>query len=116
MTRHMTVLMTAPTEEEAVKIAKRLTEEKLCACVSIVPGIRSIYRWEGKIQDEQEVMMVAKTASSMAPALVAKVKEMHSYRVPEVVCLPVETGNGDYLDWIEASVDIPTDAEEEGEL
>jgi len=116
MTKHMTVLMTAPNEEEAAKIANTLVAEKLCACVNIIPRIRSIYRWEGKIWDEQEVMMVAKTESSLAPAIVSRVKALHSYDVPEIICLPIDTGSGDYLNWIEDSVDIPTEAEEEGEL
>jgi len=112
----MTVLMTAPTEEEAAIIARALVEERLVACVNIIPKVRSIYRWEGKVCDEQEVMMVAKSESTLAPSVVARVKELHSYEVPEIICLPVETGSGDYLDWIEASVDIATEVEEEGEL
>lgn len=116
MTRHMTVFMTAPNEEEGARIARALVEERLVACVNIIPKIRSIYRWEGKVWDEAEVMMIGKTESTLAPAVVARVRELHSYEVPEVICLPVETGSGDYLDWIAESVDIPTGAEEEGEL
>lgn len=106
MSNHMTVFITAPNEEEGAAIAKKLVEERLCACVNIIPRIRSIYRWEGKICDESEVMMMAKTAASLAPVLVKRVKELHSYDVPEVICLPITTGSGDYLDWIDSSVDI----------
>lgn len=105
MSNHMTVLMTAPNEEEGGAIAKKIVEEGLCACVNIIPQVRSIYRWEGKVFDESEVMMVAKTSSSLAPVLVKRVKELHSYDVPEVICLPITTGNGDYLDWIDDSVE-----------
>lgn len=116
MTKHMTIFMTAPNEEEGAKIAKALVEERLCACVNIIPKIRSIYRWEGKVWDEQEVMMIAKSESALAPAIVARVKELHSYDVPEIICLPIDTGSGDYLDWIGDSVDVPTETEGEGEL
>ncbi len=116
MTKHITVIMTAPNEEEGASIAKTLVEEKLLACVNIIPKIRSIYRWEGKICDEAEVMLIGKTGSMLAAAVVKRVKELHSYDVPEVICLPITTGSGDYLHWIEESVSIPTEAEEEGEL
>lgn len=112
----MIVLMTASDEEEGGRIARALVEEKLCACVNIIPKIRSVYRWQDKIWDEGETMMMAKTESVLAPAIVKRVRELHSYEVPEVICLPVETGSGDYLDWIEDSVDVPTEKEEEGEL
>ena len=106
MSRHFSVFITAPNEEEAGQIAKILVGESLCACVNIIPGIRSIYRWQGKICDEEEVMMIAKTSSVMAPVLVKRVKELHSYEVPEIICLPITTGSGDYLDWIDESVDL----------
>ncbi len=116
MSRHMTVFITAPNEEEGARLAKTLVDERLAACVNIIPNVRSIYRWEGKVCDEVEVMLVAKTGKPLAAALVNRVKELHSYDVPEVICLPIETGSGDYLDWIDGSIDLPGDAEEEGEL
>ncbi|MBE9535898.1 MAG: divalent-cation tolerance protein CutA [Proteobacteria bacterium] len=114
MTKHVTVFMTAPDEGEAGSIAKKLVEERLCACVNIVPKVRSIYRWQGEICDEPEVMMIAKTEATLSAALVSRVKELHSYEVPEIICLPIQTGSGEYLDWIAASVDAP--AKKEGEL
>ncbi|MDH3975060.1 MAG: divalent-cation tolerance protein CutA [Deltaproteobacteria bacterium] len=116
MPKHMTVFMTAPNEEEGAAIAKKLVEESLCACVNIIPKVRSVYRWEGKVFDESEVMMVAKTASSLAPMLVKRVKELHSYDVPEVICIPIATGSGDYLDWIDASVDGGAAGERDREI
>ena len=112
MSKHMVVFITAPNEEEGAKLARTLVEERLCACVNIMPKVRSIYRWEGDICDEPEVMLIAKTASSMAASIVKRVKELHSYDVPEIICLPVATGSGEYLDWIDASLEAPF--EEEG--
>jgi len=114
MTRHVTVIITAPDEDSGARIAKKLVEEKLCACVNIIPKIRSIYSWEGKLCDDSEVMLIGKTASALSPAIVERVKELHSYDLPEVIFLPIITGAGDYLDWIDESVDLSTP--EEGEI
>ena len=114
MSKHMVVFITAPNEEEGARLAKALVEERLCACVNIMPRVRSIYRWEGEICDEPEVMMIAKSAATMAAAIVKRVKELHSYDVPEIICLPVATGSGEYLDWIDDS--LKTDFEDEGGL
>ncbi|MDT8316566.1 MAG: divalent-cation tolerance protein CutA [bacterium] len=111
MSTHMLVFMTAPNEEEGAKLGRALVEERLCACVNIMPKVRSIYRWEGEICDEPEVMMIAKSSSSMAPSIVKRVKELHSYDCPEIICLPVATGSGEYLDWIDDSLDVPQDDE-----
>jgi len=114
MTKHIVVFITAPNEEEGAKLARTLVEERLCACVNIMPKIRSIYRWKGEICDEPEVMMIAKSAATMAAAIVKRVRELHSYDVPEIICLPVATGSGEYLDWIDDS--LKTDSEDEGGL
>lgn len=111
MSKHMVVLMTAPSEEEGAKLARTLVAERLCACVNIMPKVRSIYRWEGAICDEPEVMMIAKSTSSMAASIVKRVKELHSYDVPEIICLPIATGSGEYLDWIDDSLKTPFDDE-----
>lgn len=91
---------TASNEEEAAKIARALVEEELAACVNLVPAIRSIYRWQGKIEDGAEVLMVIKTRRSLVDALVARVKGLHSYTVPELVAMPILGGNPDYLAWL----------------
>lgn len=116
MTKHVTVFITAPNEGEAGRIAGKLVEERLCACVNIIPKIRSIYRWQGEICDESEVMMIAKTEAILSAALVRRVNELHSYEVPEIICIPIQTGSGKYLDWITASVDTPAEKDGEGEL
>jgi periplasmic divalent cation tolerance protein len=94
------VFMTVSNEDDASVIARALVEERLAACVNIIKGVRSIYRWEGKIEDDQEVIMVAKTERSLFEPLEKRVKELHSYSVPEIIALPIVKGLKDYLDWI----------------
>jgi periplasmic divalent cation tolerance protein len=94
------VLVTAPDAETAAAIGRTLVEEQLIACANLVPGIRSIYRWEGKIADEPEVLLVLKTRASRCAAVAARVKALHPYALPEVVALPVVDGSEAYLDWV----------------
>ena len=93
-------LSTAATAEEAGKIANILVQEELAACVNLVPGVRSIYRWQGKIEDESEVLMVIKSRRSLVDSLVARITALHSYSVPEVVALDIVGGNPSYLAWL----------------
>jgi periplasmic divalent cation tolerance protein len=95
------VFMTASSEDEAAKIARALIEARLAGCVNIIKNIRSIYRWQGKIEDEKEVFMVAKTRQELFKTLMKKVKELHSYTVPEVIAIPIVEGSADYLQWLE---------------
>lgn len=97
------VFITAPNEEEASALAKALVEARLAACVNIVRNVRSIYRWQGAIEDDQEFLMVVKTRKDYIPALTAKVKELHSYDVPEVIALPIVGGSQDYIQWLNES-------------
>ena len=96
----LVVLITASHQDEATQIARALVEARLAGCVNIIKDIRSIYSWEWKIEDEAEVLMIAKTRQSLFEALVKKVKELHSYTVPEVIALPVVQGSEDYLKWL----------------
>lgn len=98
------VYITAPNEEEAAVIAKTLVGEKLAACVNIVKGLRSIYRWKDAIEDDTEVLMIAKTQKGLFGSLSAKVRELHSYTVPEIIALPIIEGSEDYLKWLNTSV------------
>ncbi len=100
MTEYIIVLITAPREEEAARIARGLVEVELAACVNIVRDIRSLYRWQGRIEDEHEVLLIAKTRRDLFESLVQRVKELHSYSVPEILALPVIDGSGDYLKWL----------------
>jgi periplasmic divalent cation tolerance protein len=94
------VYITAPNEEEAAKIAKALVEERLAGCINIVRGIRSIYSWQGRIEDDSEVLMIAKTQRHLFESLKKRVKELHSYTVPEIIAMPVIEGSEDYLNWL----------------
>ena len=99
MTDYIVVYVTAP-QDEAVDLAKTLVEEKLVACVNIVPGLRSIYWWQGKVEDEPEVLCIMKTRSNLFESLRDRVRELHSYEVEEIIALPILAGNLPYLDWI----------------
>ncbi len=101
--KEIVVFITAPGEEEASKIARSIVEIRLAACVNIVKNVRSIYRWQGNIQDDSEVLMVVKTRKELFSDLTAKVKELHSYSVPEIIALPIVDGSKDYLQWLAES-------------
>ena len=94
------VYITAQDEEEAVKISNAVVKEGLAGCVNIIRGIRSIYRWEGKVEDSAEVLMIVKTRRELFEHLVKRVKELHSYTVPEIIALPILNGSQDYLSWL----------------
>ena len=94
------VLVTCGSEEEALKIANTLVEEHLAACVNLVSPIRSIYRWEGKIWNEREWLLIIKTQKQRFGELEKKVKSLHSYSVPEIISLPIIEGSTSYLNWI----------------
>lgn len=102
-TEEIVVLITAPKEAEAVKIAKALVEKRLAACVNVISDIRSIYRWQGKIEDDTEMLLIIKTKKGLFDALAAEVKEIHSYTVPEIIALPIVQGQADYLKWLSES-------------
>jgi periplasmic divalent cation tolerance protein len=100
MTGFISVYMTAPTAAEAETIARALVEEKLAACVNIIPGLRSIYRWEGKLVEENEVALIAKSRAELFEALSVRVKALHSYSCPCIVATPLSAGYPPYLDWL----------------
>lgn len=101
--QEVVVLITAPNEEEASTLAKAVVGARLAACVNIVRSVRSIYRWKGAIEDDQEVLMVVKTRRNRISQLTAKVKQLHSYDVPEVIALPIIGGSQDYIQWLHES-------------
>lgn len=94
------VLMTAPDAETGEKLARALVEARLAACVNLLPGVRSIYRWQGAVQSESEVLLVAKTRADRTAALTARVRDLHPYDVPEVLELAAGGGHLAYLDWV----------------
>lgn len=100
------VLMTASSQEEAERIASALVADMLAACVNVIPGMTSIYRWQGKIQRDQECLLVAKTSRHVLNDLVRRVQGLHSYQVPEIIALPLVGGSEDYLRWLEGEVHV----------
>jgi len=102
---NIVVFITASCEDEAANIARALVEGKLAACVNIVRNLRSIYRWQGKIEDESEVLMIVKTQKKLFHSLSRKVRELHSYSVPEIIALPIVEGSEDYLKWLKEVTD-----------
>jgi periplasmic divalent cation tolerance protein len=96
-------LVTCRDVRQARAIARALVGERLAACVNVVPGLTSIYRWKGKVEEGKEALLVVKSTSSRARALEARVKALHSYAVPEVVTLRIQGGSADYLRWLRES-------------
>jgi periplasmic divalent cation tolerance protein len=94
------MLTTTPTREEAQSIARLLIEEKLAACVQLLP-IESFYFWQGKTQNEAEVLLLIKTRTALFESAIARIKEIHSYTVPEIVAMPFAAGFAGYLNWID---------------
>lgn len=102
MTDYVLVYVTAASREQAVSLGRALVEDRLAACANIIPAMTSLYWWEGAIQEDSEAVLVAKTRADLADAVVAKVRALHTYSVPCVVCLPIVAGNPAFLDWIGA--------------
>ncbi|MFA5119073.1 MAG: divalent-cation tolerance protein CutA [Candidatus Omnitrophota bacterium] len=96
-------LVTASNKEEAQKIASGLVESRLVACVNIVDSVRSVFRWQGKIDRAAEALLVIKTRKALIKKLIKKVKSLHSYEVPEIIALPIIDGSKEYLEWINES-------------
>jgi periplasmic divalent cation tolerance protein len=89
---------------EAQAIGRALVEERIAACVNIVPGLRSLFRWQGTIEEQEETLMLVKSRSDYLPSILDTVKRLHSYTVPEVIALPILAGSSDYLAWIDESI------------
>ena len=95
------IYSTTGSVEEARKIARILVEEKHVACVNIIPKIESIYRWQGNIEEDSECVLLAKTTDKNIERTIQKIKEIHSYDVPDIVTIPITSGLKEYLNWIE---------------
>lgn len=107
MTDKIVVLVTAASLRESTKIARQLVEAKLAACVNITQPIRSIYRWQGKMADEREFLLIIKSTRELFPEIKAAVSKIHSYQTPEIICLPIIDGSENYLQWLSDSVKRP---------
>ncbi len=108
---HIVVFVTAPDEDTAAGIAKTSVGEGLAACANIVRNIRSIYKWQGKMEDESEVLMIAKTSRDKFEDLAKKVEDMHPYDVPEIISVPITQGSDPYIKWLCEAVSGGSDGE-----
>ncbi|HUP20406.1 MAG TPA: divalent-cation tolerance protein CutA [Gemmatimonadota bacterium] len=111
------VLTTCPDAETARRLARTLVEERLAACGNVVPGLVSIYRWQGTVESAEECLLILKTRDDRVPALASRLDEIHPYDVPEMLALPVAAGADSYVRWVlaEASREIPPVEETSGE-
>jgi len=101
----MIVIMTAPNKEEAVKIVRTLLEERLIACANLMNPVSSFFWWQGKIEEEKEVLVLMKSHETLFKKLSKRVTELHSYDVPEILALPIVDGSPSYLDWMKACLE-----------
>ena len=105
MTDKIVVLVTCGSAKEARRIARSLVEQRLAACVNILEvPVRSIYRWKGKVESEKETLLIVKSSRKRFPALQNAIERLHSYDVPEIIALPIESGSRDYLAWLAESI------------
>ncbi|MBI3768800.1 MAG: divalent-cation tolerance protein CutA [Deltaproteobacteria bacterium] len=101
------MLTTAPSREEADRIAAALVDERLAACVNVVAPITSIYRWRGAVERAEEVLLLVKTRRARVARVGARIRALHSYDLPEVIALPIDAGSAAYLAWIAAETPLP---------
>ncbi len=104
MTEMLLVLTTFASEDDAARVVRALVEERLAACGNLLPGARSLYRWEGRIADEREVMALLKTRKQDWPALMSRLHELHPYDTPECLAVRVAAGAPKYMAWLEAAL------------
>ena len=102
---HRVVLVTVPDAEAGRELARQIGEDRLAACGNVIPGLTSVYRWEGTIQEDQEALVLFKTTEGVLGELKRRVLELHSYEVPEFLALSVTEGNEAYLRWLDGEVD-----------
>jgi periplasmic divalent cation tolerance protein len=100
MADEIIVLITTASDSEAEKIARSLVDGRLAACANIVPGVRSLFFWDGKTQDERETLLICKSRLPLMNKITQQVKALHSYSVPEIIALPIIAGSPDYLAWV----------------
>src|SRR5262249_32420838 len=104
MTETLVVITTTETKDDAERLAHLLVERELAACVQVLPQITSIYRWQGKVEQATETLLLIKTTRAAYPRLETAIKENHSYQTPEIIALTVEAGSDEYVSWLTASV------------
>jgi len=98
------VLITASSDEEAMKIGRALVEEHLAACANVVSNVRSLFFWDNATRDERETLLICKSRLLLMERIIERVKSLHSYTVPEIIALPIVAGSKDYLEWMNETV------------
>jgi periplasmic divalent cation tolerance protein len=109
MTDKIVVLTTCDSEKQAAQLARHLVEHRIAACVNILPKARSIYRWQGKIEDSGEWMLLIKSRRDLFAALRAEIQKLHTYDVPEVIAIPMVDGSEAYLGWLDGQLTTPAE-------
>jgi periplasmic divalent cation tolerance protein len=99
--KHVVILVTVTSPAEGSKIGRALVEEKLAACANMIEGLTSVFMWKGKVEEAKECQLIIKTRTQLLPDVIARVKDLHSYDVPEIIALPIIDGNPSYLQWID---------------
>ncbi len=97
---HIVMLCTVPDRPAGERIAQTLVEERLAACVNLLPGLTSIYRWQGKVEQEAECLLIIKTVAARFEAVRDRIQTLHSYDLPEIIALPITDGDAGYLKWL----------------
>ncbi|MGB5441038.1 MAG: divalent-cation tolerance protein CutA [Gammaproteobacteria bacterium] len=98
------VLCTVPDRASAERIAEALVDEQLAACINIIPGITSVYRWKGALEKDEELLLFIKTSEAVYDSLEQRIRALHPYELPEIIAVPIQTGQEDYIRWIENSL------------
>ena len=106
-TQPLVVYCTCPDATVAERIAETVVSEHLAACASIVPGLVSIYRWQGQVRRDNELLLILKTRDAIYPLLEKRIRALHPYEVPEIIALPIQMGAADYLDWLSDNTGAP---------
>jgi periplasmic divalent cation tolerance protein len=106
VTDKIVILSTCGSLEEARRVAQHLVEKRVAACVNLVPSVESVYRWEGKIEQSQEVLLVIKSRRDLFSRVRAELASVHSYQVPELIALPVVEGSEGYLAWLDRELTV----------
>ncbi|NJM12108.1 MAG: divalent-cation tolerance protein CutA [Synechococcaceae cyanobacterium SM1_2_3] len=106
-TSPLLILCTCPDPATAERIAQTVVSERLAACVNIVPGLTSIYRWQGQIEHQSELLLLIKTREAIYPLLETRIRELHPYETPEIISLSILAGSAPYLDWLADNTGAP---------
>ena len=111
MTDKVVILVTTASRDEGKKIARHLVEARLAACVNVSQSLESVYRWEGQVVEEAEFLLIIKSSRELFSEIRTAIAKLHSYKTPEIICLPIVDGSRSYLEWVSDSVKAPSAGE-----